>query len=326
MARLDHYWYSRNPVSLALWPLSWLFRLLAFLRRLCYRSGLFRRVTLPVPVVIVGNITVGGSGKTPLVLWLARYLADAGYRPGIVSRGYGGASERWPIRVTADSDPEHVGDEAVLLASRSGLPMAVGPDRVAAAELLIKEAAVDLILSDDGLQHYRLGRDVEIAVLDGSRRLGNGFCLPAGPLREPASRLQRVDFIICNGEAGPGEYGMCLLPTELENLLTGERRDLLSFTGRTVHAVAGIGNPQRFFDTLREQGVTTIEHPFPDHHPYRAGEIDFDDPLHLIMTEKDGVKWRRFANEKHWQLTVEAELDPGFGPKLLEALKEVPHG
>ncbi len=322
MKRLDEYWYSRNAVAVGLTPLSWLFCTLASLRRGCYRLGIFRSVELPVPVVVVGNITVGGTGKTPLVTWLVRCLREAGFRPGVVSRGYGGRSAHWPRSVNPGSDPVEVGDEPLLIARRTGCPVVVGPDRVAAARALLEEAQVDVVISDDGLQHYRLGRDVEIAVIDGQRRFGNGKCLPAGPLRECPRRLETVDLVVANGAPGPGEFGMSLaLSDALPVAGRGAATALSAWRGQQVHAVAGIGYPGRFFKALRAVGIEPIEHPFPDHHPFTREEIDFGDGLPVLMTEKDAVKCAGLAHERHWFVPVEARLPAAVGERLLEKLR-----
>jgi len=321
--RIDHYWYQGRPWLWLLWPVSLLFCLLVLARRGLYRLRLLKSVSLPVPVIIVGNITVGGSGKTPLVLWLAELLRRQGYRPGLLSRGYGGKAAQWPQWVDGESAAREVGDEALLLARRSGCPMVVGPDRVAAARLLLEHSDVDVILSDDGMQHYRLGRDIEIAVLDGERRLGNGLCLPAGPLREPASRLKTVDFVVCNGSVRQGEWSMQLVPGKAQPLLPGAAKSLGEFTSSTVHAVAGIGNPERFFNTLRQAGLRLYEHPFADHHPYALGELDFADEAPVLMTEKDAVKYFDYAQERHWYLPVSARLPDEFAKRLLAALESL---
>jgi tetraacyldisaccharide 4'-kinase len=320
LKRLDHYWYSRNPVALLLLPLSWLFCVLVVVRQACFRRGWLRSERLPVPVVVVGNITVGGSGKTPLVIWLAQFLREHGYRPGIVSRGYGGLAAQWPQPVDAASDPRIVGDEPVLIAQRTACPMAVGSDRVAAAQLLLREHDCNIIISDDGLQHYRLARDVEIAVLDGQRRLGNGYCLPAGPLRERPNRLGSVDLCVGNGRAEEGEFLMKLQPEAVAELCGGERRTLEHFRGRTVHAVAGIGNPPRFFQMLCDHGIKVIEHSFPDHYRYAVADVQFGDGLPVLMTEKDGVKCRPYGDKDLWAVTVGAQLPESFGTRVLSLL------
>lgn len=322
MKRLDYYWYRKSPWLWLLWPIAALFCLLAVLRRRLYQQGVLRSVRLPVPVIVAGNITVGGSGKTPLVLCLADYLRQEGYRPGLVSRGYGGNAETWPQPVSAQSDPAMVGDEAVLLVRRSGCPMVVGPDRVAAARRLLQTEAVDVIISDDGMQHYRLQRDIEIAVIDGERRLANGLCLPAGPLREPASRLADVDFVVCNGLAQSGEWGLSLDGDVALQLAGAGRCDLSEFADSPVHAVAGIGNPERFFGFLRKKGLEVIGHAFPDHHPFVQDELNFSDDYPVLMTEKDAVKYLKHAGERHWFVPVSASLPEGFGRKLLVALEK----
>jgi tetraacyldisaccharide 4'-kinase len=323
---LTRRWQRRGVWSLLLAPLAALYCAAAGLRRLAYRRGWAPVERVGVPVIVIGNLTVGGTGKTPLVLWLARFLRAHGYRPGLVARGYGGRATG-PLAVTADSDPGEAGDEAVLLARRSDCPVVVGRDRAAAARRLLAVSSSDVIVSDDGLQHYRLGRDIEIAVLDGRRRLGNGLCLPAGPLREPPGRLRTVDLVVANGEARAGELGMELAVTALRNLQeprrTAAARD---FAGTPLHAVAGIGHPARFFDQLRALGLTVIEHPFPDHHRYRPADLEFGDAAPVIMTEKDAVKCRRFAQPRHWVLEVEARPDPRLGERILQLLKEVPRG
>lgn len=324
MVKIESIWYGSNPLKWVLMPVSGLFSLLVKLRRACYRWGVLYAYRLPVPVIVVGNITAGGTGKTPLTLWLVDFLREQGYKPGIISRGYGGTSTHWPQLVSADSDSEQVGDEAVLLATRAGCPMAVGPDRVAAGELLLNESDCNIILSDDGLQHYRLERDVEIAVVDGIRREGNGLMLPAGPLREPIERLASVDAVVVNGgRAHRGEFAMCLQGRRLENLSDSEwTKDLAELAGKQVHALAGIGNPGRFFTALQQAGLDVIEHPFPDHHRFTAQDVQFDDFLPVLMTEKDAVKCRGFASERMWVLPVSATLGEVFARRLITILSK----
>ncbi|MHB8346214.1 MAG: tetraacyldisaccharide 4'-kinase [Acidiferrobacterales bacterium] len=305
-----------------LMPLSGIYWVISGIRNRLYDLGLRPIAQLPVPVIVVGNITVGGTGKTPLVLWLSQMLRRAGYRPGIIARGYGGRSETWPRILAADSDPGEVGDEPVLLARRAGCVVAVGPDRVAAARALLAAHHCDVVISDDGLQHRRLGRDIEIVVIDGHRRFGNGLLLPAGPLREPILRLQRADVRVTQGTALAGEHGMELHAQDLRNLVSGKTLAPGDFAEKKVHAVAGIGNPGRFFATLRELGLDVREHPFPDHHRFRPEDLDFGDSAPVIMTEKDAVKCERFARPDDWFLEVEARLDPRVGVLILELLKE----
>ena len=322
---LERHWHSVTPVSAALFPVSLLFRLIAAVRRAAYARGFVRSHRLPVPVIVVGNITVGGTGKTPLVVWLANYLARHGLRPGIVSRGYG-VRTREPRRVAADSDPAHCGDEPVLLARRSGCPVWIGADRVAAGERLLQaQPECSVIVSDDGLQHYRLERDFEIAVLDGERGLGNGLSLPAGPLREPAARLREVDAVVVQGRTGLAHtpsYPMTLEGRQFQNLLNPEHLvDAQYFKGRRVRAIAGIGNPQRFFAHLRALGLSFEARAFPDHHAYTANDFSPDGADAIVMTEKDAVKCAGFASEKFWALPVDAVPDPELGPLILRKLK-----
>ncbi len=316
---LNDIWYGRSPWVIALLPLTGLYCAAIGLRRLAYRLGLKRTQRVGVPVIVVGNMTVGGTGKTPVVCWLADYLRRQGFKPGLVARGYGGQARHWPQQVRADSDPAMVGDEPVLLARLTGCPMAVAPDRVAAAQQLLEHHDCDVIISDDGLQHYALGRDIEIAVIDGVRRFGNRLCLPAGPLREPASRLTRVDLVVVNGLAGRNEYALTVRADSATNLLNDAQRPLADFRGQRLHAVAGIGRPERFFDDLRKQGLDIEPHAFADHYVFRAEDLAFADAP-VLMTEKDAVKCRRFARDNIWAVGTRVELDSRFGTQLLALL------
>jgi tetraacyldisaccharide 4'-kinase len=312
---LDRHWQRLTWLSAALLPLAGLFALVCAGRRFAYRRGWLRTARLPAKVVVVGNISAGGTGKTPMVIWLVHTLRARGFTPGVVSRGYGGTGAL--TEVSADADPGVVGDEPVLLARRTGCPLWVGPDRAGAARaLLTRHPGVDVLVSDDGLQHYGLARDFEIAVVDASRGLGNGLPLPAGPLREPASRLASVDAIVVNGQdPGPAgdsrRFGMALEGSSFVNLLDPARRcDPADFAGRRVHALAGIGNPQRFFSHLRGLGINFAAHPFADHHRYSPHDLDFAGADAVIMTEKDAIKCAHFARENWWVLPVEARVDP----------------
>lgn len=323
---LEGQWYCRSFWQLVLLPLSALFWLLSAVRRAAFRNGLIASVRLPVPVIVVGNITVGGSGKTPLVLWLAHFLRQQGYRPGIVSRGYGASGETARPVGPAD-DPASSGDEPVLLARKSACPVWIGRDRAAAGRaLLAANPDCDVVLCDDGLQHYRLQRDLEIVVVDGQRRFGNGRLLPAGPLREGLWRLRQVDAVVVNGGAfldGLAEqFHMYLNGTQLVNLHSGEKRPAAQLKGVRLHALAGIGHPQRFFGYLQALGLEFAAHAFPDHHAFQPGDLDWPDADALLMTEKDAVKCAAFADERYWFLPVEAEMDPAFGPEILEILRK----
>lgn len=327
MQRLDAYWQTRNPLAQALRPLSWLFCLAVQGRRAAYRGGLCTGHRLPVPVVVVGNISVGGTGKTPLVIGLAIYLAAQGWRPGVLTRGYRGMATHWPQAVRRDSDPRQVGDEAVLLARRCGCPVVAGPNRLAGGRMLVREYRCNLILCDDGLQHYALKRDVEIAVVDGARRLGNGLCLPAGPLRESPGRLRRCDLVVVNGTAAPGELRMDLRPEQAVALGDPLRvRPLAAFRGREVVALAGIGNPGRFFAMLRGHGLRLRELPFPDHHPFNPRDFVDLAGLPVLMTEKDAVKCEAFLSDNdNWYVPVETLLDPALLTQLEQLMAGMSH-
>ena len=319
---LEQYWYRITFLHLILLPASMIFLLLAASRRMLYRSGLLHAEKMPVPVVVVGNITAGGSGKTPLTLWLAQKLIDAGWHPGIISRGYAGSGAS-PQAVFHTSDPAVVGDEAVLMSQRKLCPVWVGRDRAAVARALLADhPECDVLLSDDGLQHYRLQRDVEIAVVDGARRFGNGLLLPAGPLRELPSRLNTVDAVVVNGGAVTGnEYRMALEGSAFHNLLDPDTVQPPShFHGLRLHAIAGIGHPQRFFSHLNGLGLQVQAHPFPDHHRYTAADVQFRDADAILMTEKDAVKCTVFATEKCWALRVDAQVDPALTHHILERI------
>lgn len=317
----EKHWYRLSALSLALWPASLLYRLLSALRRLAYSSGALPAVKLPVAAIVVGNIVVGGTGKTPLVLWLAAMLKKDGRRPGIVSRGYHGSAAA-PMAVSAASPVDLVGDEPLLLARASGCPVWIGRDRAAAAlGLLAAHPECDVLLFDDGLQHYRLARDIEIVVED-ERGAGNGLLLPAGPLREPVSR--RVDAWVVNS-AAPGmhhpAFRMDLRGDNFRRVAAPrESVPAAAFARKKLHAVAAIGHPKRFFDHLARLGLATENHAFPDHHAYTASELDFGDCEALLMTEKDAVKCEAFAREHWYALQVEAELAPAFFDFILAKL------
>lgn len=317
-AFLQRVWYERHSrwFSLLLLPLSWLFAVVASLRRAAYRKGLLRSFRVTRPVIVVGNITVGGTGKTPLTIWLAEQLHSRGLRVGIVLRGYGGTSTQWPRDVTSDTAADEVGDEAVLLAQRTGALVVAGPDRVADAKRAI-ELGAQVVICDDGLQHYRLARDLEIAVIDERRGLGNGRLLPSGPLREPAGRLDRVDVKVLTRRTRashpPATFANAVVAApvlgEAVSLGSGERRSLQSFVGTRVHAMAGIGNPRAFFDGLSELGLTIEPHPLPDHARLSAADLAFPDGAPVLMTEKDAVKCRSGADASRLANSWAVRLD-----------------
>lgn len=325
--KLAEAWYGPRRRLFWLWPLHVLMRLLVALRR-----GLYRLRVLPsghpgIPVIVVGNIAVGGTGKTPLVLWLVEYLRAQGWQPGIVSRGYGGKAERYPCEVTAQSSASVVGDEPLLLQRLSNVPVVVDPLRLRAARRL-RELGCDIVISDDGLQHYAMQRDIEIAVIDAVRQLGNGWLLPAGPLRELPQRLQQVALRVGNGAAIPSlaEHAMLLRPSQCLPV-SGQQpaRALESFAGQQVHAVAGIGNPARFFASLRAAGVIVQAHPFPDHHAYQATDLPWPDQP-ILMTEKDAVKCAAFGQSNMWFVRVQADLDESFSAQLARLLQPLRQG
>lgn len=310
--------------QLLLLPLSWLFRLLVALRRAAYRLGLLRSVRLPVPVIVVGNPAVGGSGKTPLVLHLVSALHAAGRRPGVVSRGHGGR-EGAPRRIGPDADPDEHGDEPVLIARRSGCPVATGRERPAAARLLLEDC--DVVVADDGLQHYALARDIEIAVVDAGIAAGNARLLPAGPLREPLSRLREVDFVAVRGDGDMQGWRFEVRPGAPRRLRDDTGTDgLEQWRGASVHAVAGIGVPERFFGQLERGGLVLERHPFPDHHPFTAADLEFGDDLPVLMTEKDAVKCRAFATDRMWYLPAEVVDHDGLAAAVLERLQGALNG
>ncbi len=315
-------WYQKYVVLWPLIPVSVLFSLIVRIRQKLYRYGILPKKRFPVPVIVVGNLTVGGTGKTPLVIHIAELLKQNGFKPGIVSRGYKG-KHKGPVSVFKDSDPKMVGDEAVLLAKYLSCPVFIARNRKVALKKLLQMNKVDVVISDDGLQHYALHRNIEIAVLDGQRRFGNGYCLPAGPLREPEERLKRVDLIVNNGGIlKEDEYQMEYVPRPLYSALyTMHKQPLDSFKGQVVHAIAGIGNPTRFFQLLVSYGLQIIPHIYPDHHKFSPKDIYFSDNLSVIMTEKDAVKCMQFADTRHWVLPIKASVTPLFDEKLLNLLK-----
>ncbi len=326
MASPTH-WQQRGPLALLLLPFALLFAAISALRRSAWRNGLLKAHRVGVPVVVIGNITAGGTGKTPLTLWLARCLMDHGYHPGIISRGYG-AKDSHARAVPPDGTPQDYGDEPCLLAQRSGCPVWVGSDRVdVALGLLAAHPETDVIISDDGLQHYHLARDYEIAVIDGALGLGNGWPLPAGPLRESPSRLAAVDAVVINGDdtkhVWPQALRMRLQGDTLRNLAHPQQTVAAGhFSGRRVHAIAGIGNPQRFFAQLGRMGISCMPREFPDHHAYTAADLAFAGEEEIVMTEKDAVKCAAFANARHWALVVNAEPDTLLGELILARLAE----
>lgn len=310
-------WYSPKLWGWFLWPAAVVFSLLVKIRKYCYSKNIFRTYCSDVPVIIVGNITVGGTGKTPLVIYLVQLLQQLGYKPGIVTRGYKGRLKTAAL-IVADGDPKLVGDEAILLAQRCNCPVVVSKRRVAGVKILEKTAAVNIIICDDGLQHYALERDIEISVVDAQRGFGNGHSLPMGPLREMPNRLESVDITILNGSDMQlvFENAYALANPIYNAAING-------FKNQTVHAVAGIGNPERFFQQLRDIGIKVIPHAFPDHHEFAATDIEFADELPILMTEKDAVKCRNFANSRHWVVPANAVLTEPVITSLCKLIKDL---
>jgi len=323
---LQHRWYRPGPPSPLLRPLAWMYALAVRLRRSAYRRGWLASRHPGVPVIVIGNLVAGGTGKTPLVIWLANALRARGQCPGVALRGYGGHGGAARLVTPADT-PAAVGDEAVLIARRTGVPVAVGADRVAAAAVLVR-AGCTLVLCDDGLQHLALRPDLAVAVIDGMRGFGNGALLPAGPLREPAEALRRCNLVVINGEdvhgiaAGRAALRMQLLPEALRELRGSRQQPLEGLRGAAVHAVAGIGHPQRFFALLRSLGAQPVEHAFADHHRYRAAELEFGDSQRIVMTEKDAVKCTALATQAMWYLPVTASLPQADAARLVQAVLE----
>lgn len=322
-------WYGKRLWTFGLLPLLFVFVALASVRR--YWIERYAQKRLVTPVIVVGNISVGGTGKTPLLISLVKQLQQQGYTPGVISRGYGGKASHYPYLLDASSTAAEAGDEPVTIFQQTGCKVCVGSDRIASARLLEDEGC-DLLLSDDGLQHYRLGRDIEIAVVDGQRGLGNGWRLPVGPLREPKSRLKAVDWVVVNSPAEnfvlPGLADLFYVPMQISahdliNLQTGEKVAATEFGSTRVNAVAGIGNPQRFHTTLTQMGIAAELHAFPDHHAFTASDLQFANNLPVVMTEKDAVKCREFAQADWFYVPIDASLPDSFWLALQQKLERV---
>lgn len=335
MKSLAPFWYRSDFLASLLagflLPLSWLYCAIIVARRKIYQLNLKKSYAARAPVVVIGNIVVGGSGKTPLLISVCEFITNKGFKPGVVSRGYGGKVTG--VKQVLDGDPaELVGDEPLMIYQRTKAPVVVGADRVAAVHYLLENNQCDIVLSDDGLQHYRMQRNVEIAVIDSNRGFGNGFCLPAGPLRERESRLNDVDIIVYNSAAD----GPCVKSTEacsytlkvvdVCHLSRDECVPLSSFADKTIHAVAGIGNPSRFFTQLRDNGIDITEHAFSDHHAYAPADFSDWDKDCIIMTEKDAVKCRHLTLPDAWVVRVMADisdsLESQLNTKILPLLKQ----
>jgi len=331
MSFLTDAWYKESRWIRVLKPLSAVFGLVSAMRKHWYQNSK-RIYTSRYPVIIVGNLTAGGTGKTPLVIFLAQQLREQGFKPGIVSRGYGSKAPSYPFAVTPATDFREAGEESLMIARHTQCPVIIDPDRVSAVQYLEAHFHCDIIISDDGMQHYRLDRTLEIVVIDGQRGFGNGLLLPAGPLRESPERLQSVDMIVCNGGApialSESAYRMDLDATHLVHLadnkyLSVKDEILQNMTAKKVHAVSGIGNPERFFNSLCACGFDIITHIFRDHHLFASGDIQFDDDLDVVMTEKDAVKCNEFASDRHWYLKVVARLPENFIQQIIDLLPAI---
>jgi len=317
------FWYQ--PLRWWVWvlyPLSLLLLSISKVRRYFLQKFSSKNNDDRLPIIVVGNISVGGNGKTPFVIWLCEMLIEAGYKPGIISRGYGGKSKNYPLLLNNETEGSEAGDEPVMLFKRLGVPIVVDPKRVNAANYLTKQCDVNIIVTDDGLQHYALPRDIEIAVIDGKRRFGNQKLMPMGPLREPLSRLKEVDFIINNGEQAINETTM-LLRAQACKTVDGRRARLPKLVN--VNACAAIGYPQRFFDSLKFQHYRIkTQVPFADHHAYKSDDFSqFGTNIPLLMTEKDAVKCLHFAKPNWWYLPINAQLPDTFKAQLLQKIKDL---
>lgn len=325
MKPLQHYWYHKNYWIWLLLPISWLYCFVIFIRRKLYQAKIKKSFASSLPIVIVGNITIGGSGKTPLLISLCEMIKQWGYNPGVVSRGYGGNYDG-VHQVTNTDSAALVGDEPLMIHQRTQVPVVVCADRVTAVDYLVKNNDCDIVLSDDGLQHYRMRRDYEISVIEANRKFGNGFCLPAGPLREPVSRLDKVDLSVYNRtndttindteSQQADNFSYTLVMASLVNLNNGEEKQFADFLGESVHAVAGIGNPQRFFTQLQQAGVKSTNHEFPDHHEYQKQDFSGWREECIIMTEKDAVKCRKLKLKNAWFVRVTVEFTKALENRL----------
>lgn len=316
------FWYKPNWFTYLLLPFSGVYYGIVDVRHFLYRSGLKPTKHFKVPIIVVGNLTVGGTGKTPLVIWLAAFLKKQGFRPGIISRGYKAKIHTFPHKVSRNDTARAVGDEALLIAQKTNCPIVIAPDRVLAVKKLLSTTKCNIVISDDGLQHLALDRDLEILVIDGKRRFGNGYCLPAGPLREPKIWVKDADFIVTNGHTRKKkEFSMQFKVKDIYNLKNPAlHKAPKALRGKIIHALAGVGNPGNFFSMLRELGLKVIEHPFPDHHQFSATDLYFANDYPIIMTEKDAVKCKGFANKKIWVLAIDAKLSQKFANALRKKL------
>ncbi len=321
-----YFWKKITPINLLLYPLSLLFRIVIAVRKRYLLTFARPKVNISVPIIIVGNITFGGTGKTPLVIWLVKKLVNLGFKPGIISRGYKGTLKQWPQHVLPNSDPLLVGDEPVVIAQRTELPFYISPNRPEAAMTLLENHDCNVIVADDGLQHYALKRDLEIIVVDGTVRFGNKLCFPAGPLREPVSRLAAADITLINEGEPDHELTFRMHSKSVKSLNDNQELTLLDFKGKTVHAVAGIGNPSRYFQHLKEAGISVIEHIFPNHHIYKNKDFSFTQDIPILMTEKDAVKCKDFQINNAWYVEVYVDMHENAEKRINQLLDTVLSG
>ena len=320
-------WYTKNILSTILLPLSWLFRGIVVGRKIYFRIHNYKISTPECFTIVVGNITVGGTGKTPLVIWLAKKIKNQHLGVGIVTRGYKRKSKDEIIEVQADSSPLDAGDEAILLAQNTACPVIVSANRKNAVEFLLNKYKVDVVLSDDGLQHYNLPRNYEIVIVDGDRGFGNSRCLPAGPLREPIARLKSCDLVVNNGKNDTKHCYFEIKYNDVVSLCSDTiRKPLKDLKDFTVHAVAGIGNPNRFFNMLKGVGLNIIEHRFPDHYIYKASDLEFNDDYPVIMTEKDAVKCRKYVANDIWYLPISISANTELEKQIFTLIEGISHG
>ncbi len=324
---IEKVWYSKNIFSLLLSPISLIYISIIYLRYTLYQLGLISITKINVPTIVIGNIVAGGTGKTPLVIWLAKHFKDKGFLPGIVSRGYGGTYLSNIELVKPTSNPLLVGDEPVIIARNTNCPVIVAKKRAKGAKKLVEKYNCNIILCDDGMQHYSLARDIEIAVIDGQRRFGNNYCFPAGPLREPKSRIFKADLIVSKYNARTCEHKMDYTYHQLVSLNELSKTIPISdLHGMTVHAIAGINNPDHFFSYLRSHKLELIIHKFPDHYSYTEDDVKFDDNFPVVMTEKDAVKCLNYSSDKHWYIPISAELSKSFVCDLDKLMGKIING
>jgi tetraacyldisaccharide 4'-kinase len=328
---MPEFWKNKNPIAYSLWPLSWIYRFIFLIRKCLYDSGFKKKIRFPVPVIVVGNLTVGGTGKTSLIIYLANLLRKNGFNPGIVSRGYHGVARNYPILVTPNSQAQIVGDEPLLIAQKTDCPVVIDPKRTRAARYLLQKTSCDLILSDDGLQHFALERDLEIVVIDGQRLFGNGFYIPAGPLREPITRLKSADFVLIQNNSSnnlpallnkiPYFNFQLKIQSFYQLIDPNNRKDSAYFQGKNLYAVTGIGNPQRYFQSLQAMGLICITHAFVDHYLFKAKDFEkFDKNSFILMTEKDAVKCVALNDERLWVTQTQTICDPKFFEQLINKI------